>query len=163
MDLAIEDEGVTPIVEKFSRFSTRNELYQHTRSKNLRTNRDVPNVYIRIGPPGTGQSHWVNEPYGKDQWIEAPDNTRKWFDGCELADILVFNDVCCNAIPPIDVFKKLTDRYPLRGAMKGGFTWLKHKVIIFRSNSTPKEWYPNIENVDVADLERRITKITSVE
>ena len=75
----------------------------------------------------------------------------------------MFNDVCCNAIPPIDVFKKLTDRYPLQVAMKGGFTWLKPKVIIFMSISTPKEWYLNIEDVDVADLERRITKITSVE
>jgi len=54
LDLAIEDEGVTPVVAKFSRFS--NNLSQHTRFKNLRTNRDVPEVYMRIGPPSTAKS-----------------------------------------------------------------------------------------------------------
>jgi len=116
MDLAIEDEGFTPIVAKFSRFAA--ELYQHARFKRLRTDREVPEVYIRIGPPGTGKSRWLDEQYGLDKWIEAPDNTGKWFDGCELADILVFNDVCFGAVPPLDIFKKLTDRYPFRGAIK---------------------------------------------
>ena len=32
----------------------------------------------------------------------------QWFDGCELADILVFNDVCFGAVPPLDIFKKLS-------------------------------------------------------
>ena len=100
MDLAIQDEGLTPIVAKFSRFSQ--ELYQYARFKRLRTNREVPFVYIRIGPPGTGKSRWLDEQYGLDKWIEAPDKTGKWFDGCELADILVFNDVCTGSIPPLD-------------------------------------------------------------
>jgi hypothetical protein len=116
MDLAIEDEGFTLIVAKFSRFAA--ELYQHARFKRLRTDREIPEVYIRIGPPGTGKSRWLDEQYGLDKWIEAPDNTGKWFDGCELADILVFNDVCLGAVPPLDVFKKLTNRYPFRGAIK---------------------------------------------
>ena len=93
-----------------------------------------PEVYIRIGPPGTGKSRWLDEQYGLDKWIEAPDNTGKWFDGCELSDILVFNDVCCGAVPPLDIFKKLTDRYHFRGAIKGGFTWLKPKVIHLHSH-----------------------------
>jgi len=54
MDLAIEDKGFTPKVAKFSRFAS--ELYQHARFKKLRINREVPEVYIRIGPPGTGKS-----------------------------------------------------------------------------------------------------------
>jgi len=82
MELAAVDEGFTPIVAKFSRFA--HELYQHARYKRLRTNLDVPEVYIRIGPPGTGKSRWLDEQYGLDKWIEAPDNTGKWFDGCEL-------------------------------------------------------------------------------
>ena len=51
----------------------------------LRNNRDVPEVYIRVGPPGTGKTRWLDEQYGADKWIEAPDNTGKWFDGCDLA------------------------------------------------------------------------------
>jgi len=161
MDLAIEDEGFTPIVAKFSRFASK--LYQHACFKKLRINREVPEVYIRIGPPGTGKSRWLDEQYGLDKWIEAPDNTRKWFDKCELADILVFNDVCCGAVPQLDIFKKLTDRYPFRGAIKGGFTWLKPKVIVFTSNSHPFQLYPGISDFDKAAIERRITKITVVE
>jgi len=137
MDLAIKDEGFTPISAKFSRFA--GELFQHARFKRLRTNRDVPEVYIRIGPPGTGKSRWLDEQYGLDIWIETPDNTGKWFDGCELADILVFDEVCFGSVPLLDIFKKLTDRYPFRGAINGGFTWLKLKVIVFTSSSHPFE------------------------
>jgi len=129
----------------------------------MRTNRDVPEIYIRIGPPGIGKSRWLDEQFGLDQWNEAQENTEKRFDGCELADILVFNDVCFGAIPPLDIFKKLTDRYPFRGAIKGGFTWLKPKVIVFASNSHPFDWYPNISDFDKAAIERRITEITVVE
>jgi len=116
-----------------------------------------------MGPPGTGKTRWLDEQFGLDQWIEAPDNTGKWFDGCELADILVFNDVCVGAVPSIDIFKKLTDRYPFRGAIKGGFTWLKPKVIVFTSNSTPSEWYPGMSDFDRAAIDRRITEIIVVE
>jgi len=161
MDLAIEDEGFTPIVAKFSKFA--HELYQHARFKRIRTDRSVPEVYIRMGPPGTGKTKWLDDTYGLDKWIEAPDNSGHWFDGCELADVLVFNDVQFGAIPSMDVFKKLTDRYPFRGAIKGSFTWLKPKVIVFTSNSTPNEWFPNMSEFDRAAIDRRITKLICVE
>ena len=65
--------------------------YQHARFKRIRTNRDVPEVYIRIGPQGSGKSSGLDEQYRLDKWIEAPDNTDKWFDGFELAhDLYVF-------------------------------------------------------------------------
>ena len=161
MELAINDEGFTPIVAKFTRFAT--ELYQFARFKMIRVDREKPDVYIRIGPPGTGKTRWLDEQFGLDKWIEAPDNTGKWFDGCDLADILVFNDVGYGSIPALDVFKKLTDRYPFRGATKGGFTWLKPKVIVFTSNSTIDEWFPHLSDFDRAAIDRRITEITCVE
>jgi len=123
-----EGKAVLDIAEENEKFGTflqyrsgLNAYAEHQRWKRIRTDREVPEVYIRIGPPGTGKSRWLDEQYGLDKWIEAPDNTGKWFDGCELADILVFNDVCFGAVPPLDIFKKLTDRYPFRGAIKGGF------------------------------------------
>ena len=60
-------------VAKFSRFA--NELYQHILYKNIKENREVPEVYIRIGPAGTGKSRWLDDTYGLSKWIEAPDNT----------------------------------------------------------------------------------------
>jgi len=115
-------------------------------------------VYIRIGPPGTGKRAGGSMNNGS----KPPDNSGKWFNGCELADILVFNDVCLGAVSPLDIFKKLTDRYPFRGAVKGGFTWLKPKVIAFTSNRHPYEWCPGISEFDKAAIERRMTEITVV-
>ena len=131
----------------------------------MRINREIPEVYIRIGPPGIGKSRWLNEEYGLglDKWIEAPDNTGNWFDGFELVDVLVFNDFQSGSIPALDTFKKLTDRYPFRGAIKGGFTWLKPKVIVFTSNSHPHEWCGNLTDFGKKAIERRITEIIVVE
>jgi len=86
-------------------------------------------------------------------------------DDCHLQSNLAtqkFNDVSFGAILPLDIFKKLTDRYPFRGAIKGGFTWLKPKVIVFTSNSHPRDWYPYATNYDKAAIKRRITKIVVV-
>ena len=83
-----------------------------------------------------------------DNWIEVLDNIGKWFHGCEFVDILVLNDVHHGAVPTLDVFKKITDRYPFRGAIKGGFTWFKPKVIVFTSNSHPFDMYPGPSDFD---------------
>ena len=61
-------------------------------------------------------------------------------------------------------FKAVSGKIPglNRGAIKGGFTWLKPKVIVFTSNSTPSEWYPDMSDFDRAAIERRITEIIVV-
>jgi len=49
------------------------------------------------------KSRRLDEQYGLDKWIGGPDETGRWVDGGELADVLVFNDVNNRAILPIDV------------------------------------------------------------
>ena len=122
-----EGESVLDIAGDFEKFGTflqyrsgLNAYAEHQRWKLLRTNREKPEVYIRIEPPGTGKTRWLDEQFGLDKWIEAPDNTGKWFDGCELSDVLVFNDVGYGCIPPLDIFKKLTDRYLCKVVCVGG-------------------------------------------
>jgi len=139
------------------------EYAQYKRGKRLQSDREPPKVYIRIGPPGTGKSRWLDEQFGLTGWVEAPDNTGKWFDGCDTSDVVVFNDVDRCACPPLDVFKKLTDRYPGKRPVKGGFIWFKPKVIVFTSNSHWKEWWPNLTEFDIGAIERRITECVTVE
>jgi len=50
-----------------------------------------------------------------------------------------------------------------RGAVKGGFIWLKPKVKVFTSNRHPFEWFPSLTDFDKGAIERRITEITVVE
>ena len=75
----------------------------------------------------------------------------------------IFWSLMTSALVLFLLLTKLTDRYPFRGAIKGGFTWLKPKVIGITSNSHPFQWYPDISDFDKAAIERRITEITVVE
>lgn len=138
------------------------EYANYKRQKMMQTNRDVPNVYVRLGPPGTGKTRWMDDTFGLDGWVRAPDNTGKWFDGCDN-NVVLFDDVEAGQVPPLSVFKTLTDRYPLQVPNKGGFIPWKPKSIVFTSNSHPFEWWPKLNNFDKGAIERRITEIVVVE
>ena len=145
----------------FPQYRSALQAYAHyKRGENMQTNREVPEVYVRVGPPGTGKNRWLDEQYGLSGWIEAPDNTGKWLDGCDTRDVVVFNDVDRNSIPPLHVFKKITDRYPIQRPVKGGFIWVKPKVLVFTSISHPFEWWPNLSEADKDAIMRRVTSIT---
>jgi len=138
------------------------EYASYKRHKRLRKDRTEPEVYVRIGPPGTGKTRWMDEQFGLDGWNFAPDNTGKWFDGCDC-DVVLFDDVSVDAIPPLDTFKKLLDRYGSKQPTKGGYLWWHPKVIVLTSNSHPKDWWPNATAFDFGAIERRIKEIVVVE
>ena len=91
------------------------------------------------GPPGTGKTKWLDDTFGRDGYAIAPDNTGRWFDGCDC-DVILFDDVEANAIPPFSKWKQLCDRYPHSVPVKGGFILWKPKTIVFTSNQTPDQW-----------------------
>ena len=119
-------------------------------------------MYVRIGPAGTGKTKWLDDTFGKTGWSFAPDNTGRWFDGCDR-DVIVFDDVERGQIPPLSLFKRLTDRYGMQVPVKGGYIYWKPRTIIFTSNSHPNEWLPELSEMDKEAIERRITDITVVE
>jgi hypothetical protein len=127
----------------------------YLRKKELMSNHDFPQIYVRIGPPGSGKTRWVTDTYGATGYAIAPDNTGKWFDGCDR-DVILFDDVENGQVPPFSVWKRLCDRYPFQVPYKGGFLLWKPKVIIFTSNYHPKEWWPGITEWDMAAFIRRI-------
>ena len=75
LDIASNDENFGTFLQYRSGLVA---YAQHHRWKQLRCNRDIVKVYIRMGPPGTGKTRWLDEQFGLDQWIEAPPQVNDW-------------------------------------------------------------------------------------
>lgn len=164
-----EGEDVLDIAENEDYFPTyimyRNGLHEyksHVRKKQKQNDRTMPEVYVRIGPAGTGKTRWMDEQFGLDGWTQAPDATGRWFDNCDR-DVILFDDVEAGSIPSLSLWKRLTDRYPMQVPVKGGFITWKPRVIVFTSNYHPNEWWPNLTDFDKQAIERRIKEIVVVE
>lgn len=162
-------ESVLEIAREQDHFQTflqyRNGLHEykrHCRMLDKQNDREQPDVYVRIGPAGTGKTRWLDERFGTSGWISAPDNTGRWFDGCDV-DVVLFDDVDAKAIPPLSQWKRLCDRYPIQVPVKGGFITWKPKTIVFTSNSHPFEWWPDLSQFDRDAIDRRITEIVVVD
>lgn len=106
-----------------------------------------------LGPPGSGKSRSAWNDF-KVTYSHAGD---RWFDGYDADERVLFDD--------FDGWKsgisyrkllQLTDRYPMRVPVKGGFVQWIPKMIIFTTNVHPERWYPD---EDYAPLERRIDDI----
>lgn len=138
------------------------EYAQHVRAKKMRTDRTMPEVYIRIGPAGTGKTSWLDEQYGLDGWRPVPANSGQWFDGCDYSDVMLFDDVEAASIPPLSLWKRLTDRYPFQVPVKGGFITWHPKVIVFTSNHNVDTWWPNATPHDMKAVWRRIKRVSLV-
>lgn len=123
-----------------------------------------PELYIRIGPPGTGKSRWVFDKYGYANvtTMYTYQGGKFYVPGC-LNDVVLFDDVQAGAIIPLALFKSLTDGHPKRVETKGSEILWRPKVIVVTSNSHPFEWWPNLTELDKAALERRITSIEFVD
>ena len=156
LEIADEVDGMFGVIARTHRFAE--SYFQYKRAKTLAHDRTAPDVYVRIGPPGTGKTRWMDDTYGVGNWVTAPDNNGQWFDNCDH-DVILFDDVEAGAIPTTSQFKRLTDRYPIKVPVKGGFITWKPRVIVFTSNSHPKQWWPELSQFNLEAIERRITSI----
>lgn len=155
LDLAMDD-AYFGVVAKHHRFA---ETYiRHVREKRVNEQRDMPRVYILYGASGSGKTSWLDRKFGLSGYKRAPDNTGQWFDGCDR-DVILFDDVEVEQVPPFSLWKRLCDRYPITLPVKGGFITWKPKVIVFTSNYSINEWWKelNVENQTARD--RRIYKV----
>lgn len=105
-------------------------------------------VYVVVGPPGTGKSHWANEQ-DTNAYFKQRSN---WWDGYESHDTVVLDDFY--AWLPYDLLLRICDKWPLLVETKGGQTNFTAKKVIITSNQEPDEWYPNIKNFGA--FERRV-------
>lgn len=158
MDIS-EDRFCFPTVAKHSRFFK--EYEYHIRSKKLRTDRQMPVVYIRIGEAGTGKTRWLDEQFGPGNWAKMPNPTGNWWitPVVSNSDTVVIDDVGPTKIPKIEEFLEWTDRYPIEFNTKCGFLWWHPRHIVVTSNYPIESWWPFITSAQLSALRRRIHRI----
>jgi len=67
-----------------------------------------------------------------------------WFDGYLGQHVMLIDDFCgsrekwCKHSPQL--LLNLLDPYGMQGQIKGGFTWLAHKVVFMTANFNTTEW-----------------------
>lgn len=113
-------------------------------------------VVVLWGKTGTGKTRSIFDYHNADQLYMHPGH--QWFDGYEGQDVVVFDDYNGSEFQ-LSYLLKLTDRYPFKVPVKGGYKNWKPKVIYFTSNKSPDDWYVNVNDEQKAALKRRIDKI----
>lgn len=109
---------------------------------------------VLVGPTEYGKTKWA---YEKDPTLyKKTSHTGKWFDGYNQQPTVLLDDFY-GWIKYSDMLPMI-DRYPHQVEQKGGILNFAPKHIIITSNTSPKDWYPNI-NRSKAALYRRFTKI----
>lgn len=115
--------------------------------------KEPPTVYVYWGDTGLGKSRKAFEECPDAYWKTLGD----WWDGYDGHTEVIIDEFY--GWIRFDLLLRLLDRYPMRVPVKGGFRKFVAEKIIFTSNKSPKEWYPNLSEVHKRAFERRITKV----
>lgn len=117
--------------------------------------RDWPmSVYVYWGETGTGKTRRAVEEHPGAYFKDGSD----WWDGYESHETVIWDEFYGGACK-LSFFLRLTDRYPLRVPVKGGFRVFRSRTIIFTSNTDPRDWYTFPNEALRSAFERRITGI----
>lgn len=145
----------------FVKYHAGMDKYFHAQQfKKHKTDFTAPVVYIRLGTAGVGKTKFAYE-YDPNLY-DMPDLTGKWFGSYCGQPTVLFDDVEAGQIPPLAMFKKLLDRYPIEVPVKGGFTCWKPRTIFVTSNQDLHTWWKDMTPIDVAAIHRRVYKIVKV-
>ncbi len=107
-------------------------------------------TYVYHGASGSGKTRRVTDEAGEDAyWMMKPSSSTVFFDGYDGQENVVIDEFY--GWIPLDLLKRMCDRYPLLVNTKGGSTQFLAKKIFITSNSRPENWY----RVGLQELERR--------
>lgn len=119
-------------------------------------------VYLLWGETEMGKSRYV---FSKTRGavFTVPDKSLRWFDGyCGESDVQISEFQGERAAVDVGLFLDVTDRYPLRVPVKGGFVrWLPRRIWI-TSNRSFENWWPNIDELTFGAIRRRLSRVVEL-
>lgn len=119
--------------------------------------RNSMEVYLLIGPPGTGKTSYVYNNHNINDIYKITESNmgsnHLWFDGYNNESVLLIDDF--DGWIPYKTLITLLDRYPLTVQVKGGVAQAGWKTVYITTNESHHDWYGR--NIDA--LNRRITKV----
>lgn len=110
-------------------------------------------IIILWGASGTGKTRKAYADYPESYW---KDNS-PWWDHYEGQETVIWDEFSGSSAP-LNLFLRLTDRYPMSVPYKGGYANFTSKRIIFTSNIDPDDWYQFRNNELKIAFQRRITE-----
>ena len=122
----------------------------------IQPSRDVQ-VVVKIGPTGCGKTRSTYDAFWPDLFVQdMSSGSALWWDGYEGQTCLLLDDFDGSGIH-FRWLLRLLDRYPVRLAVKGGFTYGVWDKVVITTNKAMMSWYP--KETDISPLARRIDHI----
>lgn len=119
--------------------------------------RDGLTVNVFWGSSSVGKTHYVVNKLPPHLYHRLSAKNGQWWDGLEPTHTHLWIDEYKGEMP-LDLFKEVTDKYPYRVPIKGGFVSLNVTTIWITSQISPDDWYPHVGADRVAFM-RRLTNI----
>lgn len=113
------------------------------------------NVTVLWGPTGVGKSRRAWELAGSDAYPKCPNS--KFWDGYRGHSNVVIDEF--RGRIDISHLLRWLDRYPVLVEIKGSSTVLRAQNIWITSNLDPRQWYPDLDQLTLDALMRRLNII----
>lgn len=138
------------------------------RNESAKSTFEKKNIHWFYGGTGTGKTRtaWeeAKEKYGESVWVSKTND--QWFDGYEGQSGVILDDIRSGTWGFANLLR-ITDRYPIDVAVKGGFRKWRPKEIWITAPVEPRELYRNYKTDEPYDgieqLERRIDELREFE
>jgi len=128
-------DDYTGLFLRYSRGIKEYKILHHVNTNEAKT------VKCLWGSTGVGKTKHCWDNYPEAYWKTRDPGNAQYWDGYDGEDTIVIDEFY--GWFPWDFLLRLTDRYPLKLAVKGGTVPCSATTIVFTSNKHPREWYPN--------------------